>query len=201
MKTVFYSIIVLTELLLIIYFITTGCNWFLIGFIAFALITLYNWIAESRITNELKEIRIKTNRLSFNFFPKVFSNEINYHYVCRSFERIEHETGVQKIIGFSKGLHHINSVRIGFRRFGNTLHSVLYIYDKRKRIKIDLSIAFLEDDLMHVQWNIIDQVLVTKLTNETTGTVQVHKHPVSFNTGFGFQLYPYGCKSVWEVKL
>lgn len=192
----YWIVVILAEILLIGYYIFMGFPIFLIGAIIFLLLMIFKWYMDSRITDQWSEFHTGVWR----FQPKYFSGVVKYDFVCNYFEGIESETGIQKVLGFSTGWHHWNSIRLGYRRFGDTLHTVLYFYDHGKRCSINLGVTIKEGDMCSVQWSIENGVLIMVLYNGTTETNQTLKQPVKFKMGLGYQLYNFGAKSSFNIR-
>lgn len=169
--------------------------------IVFSVLVLIVWYFESAISpTEWKVFRIKNKRSGFWFHPKEFSNYEQYFFICENFERTEQETGVHKIVGFSYWHHRRNSLRLGYRRAGNKLNLVLYGYKKAIRFKIDLPVSISEGDCIQVSFKTSGLLLACSVKNITTSELHIEYTDHNIKRGFGYQLYPYGVKSIWKIR-
>jgi hypothetical protein len=145
---------------------------------------------------------IKKHRSGIWFCPAYFQKR-EYYFICNSYERGT-ETGVSKIIGFTRGFIHSKSIRIGYRRFGEWLQAVLYIYDNKVLTKIDLGVGFKEGQMCYVRFELINNTLNFKFYNLDTEQIKNIEVELSFGKGYGFQCYPYsnkiGFKSSWTIR-
>jgi hypothetical protein len=189
-----------TIIALCIWFAFTDALFFIWVAIGFAMLMLVIWYKESAITHEWHEFRIRQKRSGFWFHPQFFGNMVQFSFVCESFERTENETGVHKIVGFSHFYHLKDSVRLGFRRAGSNLNLVLYGYASWKRYKLDLPISIKSGETCTVTFSKAGEILCCTIRNwdNKEGHVEYAPHDVKF--GFGYLLYPYGCKSLWRIR-
>ena len=197
MKYLFITTMAVAEALLITYFCITGWSIFLLSAIAFLILCLVAWYKDSAITYEWNEFTSHM-RSSLNFQPKIFRGMQSYHFMCTKFPAFK--PGIHKIVGLSKGLHHRDSIRMGYRIGVEEMYPVLYLYNRGKRIAINLGVSFKQDELMYVEWYIHDGVLRTKIENCKTEVFESIYYPVSFTFGWGYQLYPYGTNSKWLIR-
>ncbi len=99
------------DIVLFIAYFIIGWDVLLFCALAFLGIILYTWYLESRITNEWKVFKIKKHRSGLFFSFGYFGLDETYYFICQEFERTEHETGISKIVGWTKGLFIHNKLK------------------------------------------------------------------------------------------
>jgi hypothetical protein len=137
-----------------------------------------------------------------SFSPKKFklfignkiSKKVLFYKDCQ-YEIPGHQLNINKLFGFSRGYHHYNSVRFGWRYMDGKIEILAYMYKKGKRINEwdeDIHLAFIELDkpynfiLMHKKDTIH---FIIKSDNNDLLTIRTF----SFNPLFklGYILNPY----------
>jgi hypothetical protein len=102
---------------------------------------------------------------------------------------------INKLFGFSRGYHHYNSVRFGWRPVSNKIELVAYMYIKGNRIleiREDIHIAFIDvSTTYNLEIKQLNNKAIFKVSNKDNQLISVREFP--FQTGFklGYYLNPY----------
>jgi hypothetical protein len=100
---------------------------------------------------------------------------------------IEKSDGVQKVIGFSRGSHHYNSIRLGIRKENDYCVLYFYAYIKGKRIVQRISRYYIGELVKcELRWN--DYIECKANEGYVFRVAPKCSFPI------GYQLYPYAEK-------
>ena len=112
---------------------------------------------------------------------------------------IEKSDGVQKVIGFSRGWHHWNSIRLGYNRSENTnfVRLFLYAYVKGKRNE-QLITTVKVGTKVDVELSFKHHVFAAIIRGKFGQYSKVEYAPIYFP--IGYQLFPYAEIDGTEIR-
>lgn len=115
----------------------------------------------------------------------------------------EDQYDINKLFGFSSGMHHVNSARFGWNWDGRHLHIYSYCYINKKRNISYICSIDLEKEYKFIILNKKTSYLFTIIDLETNKIYQtsITKQPTPLP---GYQLWPYfggNCKAPHDIKI
>lgn len=140
------------------------------------------------------EISKNNHRSGIHLIPLFYSNYFIQESIFTFSESCiydlnnSHQDQINKLVGFSIGLHHTNSFRIGWRAVGNEIELLLYYYINRVR-KWDVMLKVEPGDSIRNSFLYTDNHVYLNLYKK--GALKFIRKIESVNGWCGYTLYPY----------
>jgi hypothetical protein len=145
---------------------------------------------------KVKKGKHKFFPLSFKPFCKdKLEAKIKFDKSCLYNLNNQDQLDINKLFGFSKGHHHWNSYRFGWRCVGNKIELLAYLYINGKRInewEQDIHLTYLEvDKLYKLSLKSSHNKCYFKVLDEFNQLIVIREYPVLSRFKVGYRLNPY----------
>lgn len=127
--------------------------------------------------------------LSFINEKKRMSYKVTFNETCIYEDKTDDRFDINKLFGFSNGMHHTNSYRFGWNCLDNKIHVYSYCYIDGKRISNEIGVVNINEQHIFTIYVNHDECVFTVI--DDNDKIQQDIIKITNRKIFGYRLWPY----------